>query len=698
MKIKFNSTQRITSEAKDVLKRGLTKAFGEDASVRMVRSEPGPDVVNFGGAEGIRTLSPMRLCQYPNGAGYAAVAFRKAAQEDLFPVPWDCDPNQVLYFDIETYSASDVWKMAPRQFFRLGQYAWGPQGEVVLTTDYDEMLRVISQAYGVVGHNIHNFDLSALHGTDSMIPLEMAMNGRVFDTFVHAILAAPAPSVYVDRNGHTFYGDKDPGNTLKWLGLDNLCFQLGLSGKIGDLKALAKKYNPPGTLVDDYDYGLIPLDDPDFLAYAVQDVVAVRELACALIIMSAPTEYDWREQLNAAIDAQNSRNGVRVDKVAAQRRADELSARKEEILAGLVEKYNFPMSGAQPWKSKVGKQAIFDALADHGIVPDEIPNWTLTKTGKISLGGKVLLEFTAGTDAEYLGAALAELMGQRTLSQLALDSMQPDGKDHPDITAVQRSGRKSTTKPGLTVWSSRGSKAVEKSYFIPDNENESLVEFDYSNADQRIIAALSGDTEYLKRFEEGVDGHVINARLMFGDEKYESDPAYYRDKAKAPGHAYTYGAQAKKLAESSGLPIEDMYRFCAGMARTYPDVTEWQDTVRDEGKSGLVVNDWGRVMVVDPSRAFTQAPALFGQSGTREIVVDALIRMAYADLRLIRWLKMQVHDALVFSIPDEHLHWAVPKIRELMETKWQPKDGSGQLVEFPVSSGSPAKTWELAGH
>ena len=130
----------------------------------------------------------------------------------------------------------------------------------------------------------------------------------------------------------------------------------------------------------------------------------------------------------------------------------------------------------------------------------------------------------------------------------------------------------------------------------------------------------------------------------------------------------------------------------------YSVLTKWQDYVRGLGECGFIENAWGRTMAVDPLHSFTQSPAVMGQSGTREIVVDALIRMLEFDIRLITWLKAQVHDALVFSIPRSELWWAVPKIKELMETIWQPPDGTGQPIEFPVESGKPSSNWYEAGH
>lgn len=680
-KIPFHATGKLPADAQAVLRYAKEEVFGSE-KVQFIPSEQG---LNLNPRDMI-TFTPRYL-----------VAALHAVNNSLPHItPFDCDPDEVLYFDIESHNEGRQWGMKPREFFRLGQYAWGPTGAVTLTTDYDEMLNALGRASGIIGHNIHPFDLSVLYGKDSLWPLQAAQDGRVFDTMVFANLAFPVPEVYTDRKGHTYRDADTPKTTWKWLGLDNLSYQLNLPGKIGNLQELAKKYNPPKTLVDDLDYSLIPLDDPDFLEYAKQDVVALQDLTSALLVMKDVDEYDWREQLKAAIDAQITRNGFKVDVPAAEKRRDEQAVIREQIVTQLQQDYGLPTEGKQPWRSTAGKNAIWNALEDNGINPKELPDWPKTKTG-YSLGGDVLKQFTADTPAAELGTALAEIMGQRPLPQQALDSVYEDGFTHPNLTSLQRSGRTSVTKPGLTVWTSRGAGAIEKSYFVPDNDNEVLVEFDFSQADARIVAAYSGDTEFVKRFAPGSDAHEITGRLVFGDEKYDSDSDGFRYIAKKLGHAYSYRAGAPKLAATSGEPLEVAEMFVTRMEEAYPEVTKWQNRVTREGRRGFVVNDWGRTIIVNPYHAYTQAPAMYGQSGTRELMVDAMIRMLEFDVRLVQWIKVPVHDALVFSIPETELDWALPKIVELMSCTWGPSEG-GQMVEFPVESGKPAKNWAEASH
>lgn len=612
--------------------------------------------------------------------------------------------TDVLYFDIETHSADERWSMEPREFFRLGQWAWN-DGPVETTTDYGEMMLQIELAERVVGHNIHSFDLSVLYGKDSTVPLEMALENRVFDTMVHANLVHPAPDMFTMRNGRKVFGES-VGNTLLWLGLDNQCFQLGLGGKIGDLKDMAKEFGG---------FGNIPTDHPEFLQYAVQDVEAVREYAKALVSRTAGRTtwpYAYREQKKAAINAQNTRNGFRIDVQRAEDRVAELADQREKLLTRLEREYDFPTEGKSPWASDKGKESIMAILAANDITPETRPDWPRNKPteknpeGSLKLGGPELIELTKDTPAEGLGEMLALLKGARPLAKQALDAMQPDGKVHPDITDLQRSGRSSTTGPSLTTWSARGDKAIEKEYFIA-SPGRKLREYDYSNADARIVAAYSGDEEYAKRFEPGADGHEINARIAFGDETYDSDPKHYRQISKPLGHGWGYRGGKKALAKGSGLPEETAQMFIDRMNETFYRVVEWQQKVTNEGEMNLyVTNHWGRQMPISSyydekwgrrrSRAYTQAPALYGQSGTRELMVDALVAMAEKSIELATYLVAQVHDALVFDIPEDRIEWADALIRECMETTFSPP--GGQPIFFPVDSGEPADDWYRAGH
>lgn len=617
--------------------------------------------------------------------------------------------KKTLFFDLETHSSTERFNMPPRQFVRTMQYAWGREGDIHITTDYDEMIGIVESADLSVTHNGISYDYTALYGPRSMRPLELSLENKVWDTMVAYQFHHRVPIMYENREGQqaTTYseGKQKVALVMRYLALDNLTYQHGLPGKAGDLQALAKKYNPPKTPVAELDYGLIPLDDPDFLDYARQDIVALRALATHLVDHSPVSAYEWREMQVQSVNEQMSRNGFAVNKREAQARVDALLAEKEEKMDWLVAEFDFPTAGKQPWKSAAGKGAILKAFDHYGLHFEDNPDWERTKNGAPSFGREALLKVAEGTEAEPLARALGTLQGQRSLAELALSSTHEDGRAHPSITALQRSGRFSMSNPSLPIWTARGPGAVEKRYFVA-SPGCKLVEMDMSNADQRIVAALSGDPNYAKRFEPGVDGHEVSGRLMFGDEDYDSDPKGKRNTAKALSHAFAYGAGVKTLARTSKLPESDdpeqdpLYlaqKFVTAMNRAYPYNKQWREDVGEAGKSGWVSNEWGRKMAVDPDRAWTQTPGLLGQSGTRELLVDGLLTIANEKIEVLRWLVATVHDAVIWDIPESELGWAVPWIKRKLERTFQPKRG-GQPIFFPWESGEPADDWFAAGH
>lgn len=691
--IYYSTDSRLTPRAKEILRGARALAYGKQ-QVDFQEVEPGVGSLNFGyfpelPDDAVRTMSFREMPFVPHAEFIIAAAMRRyrGTFEYRSPAPG----KNILWFDTEAHSVDDRWRMDPREYTRLFQYAWNDDPEVHLTTDYDEMIALIESADVSVAQQGILFDLSTLYGKDSIRPLELARDGRVFDPKVFAAVNFPAPPFFTDRRGRYHKDANAPGNAAHgWFSLDNLAYQFGAGGKLGDLKELAEEYGG---------FGVIPLDDPRFVDYAKRDVTVLRDNTSAMLQFASPDSYDWREMLVESINAQIMRNGVKLHKGRARARVAELAIRKDQLLAQLTRDYGFPTEGKAPWSSKAGRAAIVRILQDGGVDPTQEP-WPQGKTGP-SLGGPVLSEQLAGTDLEETGTRLAELMGQRPLAAQALMYVQPDGKVHPEINVLQRSGRSSITRPGLTTWGNRDPKLrIEKSYFVPDGPSQVMIEMDLAQADARIVAAYSGDTAFAKRFEPGADAHELTGRLVFGDAVYESDPAKYRQMAKVQGHAYAYGAGARTLAMHAKLPIAITQQFVNAMKESYPDVTAWQKkVVREAEMTGGVTNDWGRWMPVDAGREFTTAPALYGQSGTRELLLDALIRMLDYDIRLIQWVKMTVHDAIVWSVPKREVSWVLPKLKELMACSWGPSDGSGQMIDFEVTGGDVlGSSWMEASH
>lgn len=632
--------------------------------------------------------------------------------------------KRVLYIDCETHNAGLEYSMPPEKFVRLIQYAWN-DGPTHLTTDLELARNLMREADYIVGHNIIAADLTWMFGTDSIEPLRMAMDRKILDTFVIASLVTPAPSVYTSASGHTYYGADKPGNAMAWLSMANLCHQFGIEGKFGDLKELAKKHNPPGTKVADLDFSLIPLDDEEFLAYAEQDVPAARNLYYYLRDQIRAKDYAWsyiwRELELASAMEQMSKNGILVNKEYAARRIEEMTADRERIMAWLVDAYGFPTTGKSPWASAKGKEVILAVLADFGITEKTRPNWPRTPKGALKLGGDDILALVegAGDEAEEFGRAIAELKGQRSIPQLVTDCTHPDGRIHMSITSLQRSGRWSLTRPGLTVVGSREGKDGDKDLFVADEGNV-LAGLDFSNADPRAMAALSGDMEYARRFLEkdpetgkDYDGHNLTGEALMGREVYysimlENGKPALRPVAKAAGNALNYSIGAKKLAQTLNDTVQkekigidpytvaDATEMKRNFDESYPRLKRFKDRAVREGEThGFVQNSWGRKMPVDPDRAFTQAPSLYGQGTVREMMGDAILRLIHKGEYYARALRGVIHDELLLEFRSATVERDVEVARECMEATFSPEGGIP--IQFPVGVGI-GKTWRDAGH
>lgn len=635
--------------------------------------------------------------------------------------------------------------MTPEEFVRLFQYAIN-DGPVQLISDLEEARRILREADYVVGHNIISSDLPWIFGLDSLEPLHMAMDRKVIDTFYLANLLKPAPYSFTRENGSVSTASSKPvEHAMGWLSLANLTYQFGLPGKLGNLKELAKPYQPKGTKVADYEYGLIPLDDPDFRGYAEQDVIADRALFYFLMnevkTQGYPGDYIWREmELMAATVGQMHLNGIKVNVEYGNQRVAEMAAKREEIMSWLVEKYDFPTEGKSPWASAKGKEAIVSAMQDYGITP-ETHDWPRTPTGALKLGGEDLKMLAEGVseEAEEFVAAIGELKGMRSIPALVLDTMKSDGRVHPKVTSLQRSGRWSFTDPGVTIFGERNERLkADKALFIAE-EGKVLAGFDYSSADARAMAALSGDDEFARRFEEDengdalYDGHNLTGEAIFGADEYYGDGPRDRSAkpplrpvSKAAGHAQNYNIGAYKLAntlnteskkQKLGLhfwapantkygqkPIEefpdsmDTRDFIRNFNESYAWLKRFKDrAVQEAEDNGYVTNSWGRRMAVDSGRAYTMGPALHGQSVTREMMGDAILRLIRKGDYYVRAMRAIIHDELLLEFDEATIERDIAVVKECMEHVFDPGTNVSTPIKFPVGHGY-GKTWRDASH
>ncbi|ANQ74408.1 DNA polymerase [Rhodococcus sp. 008] len=562
-----------------------------------------------------------------------------------------------VYLDIETGSADELYTYGTG-FCRLAGYA-GDDGQVVLTTDMDELCDVLRSADRIYAHNALGFDLAALehwHGLDVAALVE---EGRVRDTLILARLCDPPLPGKADSRRYN---------------LDALGRRLLGDGKLGD----ADGQSALRTLADLHGgYDRIPVDDPTYRQYLVRDVELLRGVSQFL----ACDAYGLREHRVMHRLSQISRIGFRVDVAEAERRVAEQELRAAGLRADLAARYGLPTTGKAPHRSTAGMAALEQAFADCGVEPPRTAKGVLA-TGKEAIID-LLAEHPENVALRKLCETLLALNGERSTARTILDHTCADGRVHPRIDAGQSTGRISVTKPGLTVMGKRDRvNVLERSLLLPD-PGHVLLPVDLCQVDARAVAAHCQDPAYIDAFAPGKDFHTEMAVALFGDPARRSD-------AKPVTHATTYGMGAKGLATSAGIPLQEAKALMRTLDVRFPGLARWKRDVRRTAEvEGFVYSAWGRPMRIELGREYTTAPASLGQGTARDILTEGILRLP---AWLVPCLRAVVHDEIVLSVPTARAEEAETAVLAALQFSLRPTPDASP-VPVLAASGDRGLDW-----
>jgi DNA polymerase-1 len=550
-----------------------------------------------------------------------------------------------LSLDLETWSVDEMWTRGP-DFVRLAGLGRRDEHglEIKTTTAIEKMITLVNMANPLIGHNLMGFDLPVLARLYGLDFHQLVNDGRVRDTKILASLADPPPARITAAQSERLYS------------LDTVSDKLLGDRKHGDLKALAKEFGG---------FEKIPTDDPRFLEYLRGDVFLTDELELVL----PWTEYAQREHRVAAIAAQIMINGFKVDRALLITRRDAVRKIRARRIAELQDQYGLPTHtkdgkslAKAPQNMDAGREAIRKAFEDLGA-----PYMPMTDGGKpqtsVDAMDLMIMHYGDLPGVTELAETVKDLAGQRVIYETVTDHLKSDGRVHPAIQFRQSSGRWSVTKPGMTVMGKRDGRHHERAIFEADH-GELLVAFDLSQVDARAVAALSGDSEYMKLFEPGRDIHTEVAQQVFGDPSM-------REVAKRISHGWNYGMGPNKIVAQNPKIVtpEIAFAFEDGMRSRFPRLVEWKREVDEEAASGrLLDNGFGRKMRPNPERSFTQGPALMGQGAARDIMMTGLLNLP---AEILPMLRVQVHDEIVLSIPADAVEDVRRVVLEAMQFEWK---------------------------
>lgn len=641
------------------------------------------------------------------------------------------DPREIFVFDLEGHSVDERYDGMPAEKFVKLTGFQHRDGERVTVTDYwglIEALGSLRRDVVISGHNIWQFDLPAL-GLSKTHQLQLARQRRVLDTWTIAGLL-DAPPFYDPPGGGKRVslidgrGRPKIGMLKGFYKLDNLAHRYRFPGKTHDLTELAKRVGVDSEgrpLSGCCIYGSIPEDDPEYRDYQAGDVLASRHLVKALLgafdAQGGLPEYYWREQRVAAVASVVSQNAFRLDIPLCQARKREGEEASQDFLGRLVDRYGLSLADAKgkpykkPLTTTVGKEVLTRALGECGLSLADlmaVENGTTDK-GNPSFGGKAFLalaeEHPNNVAFQELAEAVGIITGERAVYGTALKYLKPDGFSHPSIFTLQRSGRWSTTDPGLTVFGKRGKRVREREVYLPDvtwdeagEDCHVLMTVDLSQVDARAVAVHSQDYAYMDLFAPGRDSHEEVAKAVFGFAAWQADPDGKRQEAKVFGHGYNYGLAERTMVEKHGADPELARQFYAMMLENFPRLEAWKNEVREQGSYvpygqdyGILDNGYGRLMRVDPGRAYTQAPALMGQGTARDIMMEGILNLPD---EIVGMIKAQVHDEIVLSVPMKHAKEIRDIVKRALTFEFLPKTvPNGRPIMIEADAGPFGMNW-----
>ena len=303
-----------------------------------------------------------------------------------------------------------------------------------------------------------------------------------------------------------------------------------------------------------------------------------------------------------------------------------------------------------------------------------------TATGAPSTDEDVLTELAADypLPARLLEhRSLSKLKGTYT-DKLPLMINPATGRVHTNYAqAVAVTGRLASNDPNLQnipIRTAEG-RRVREAFVAP--EGCVILSADYSQIELRIMAHLSDDANLLKAFTEGMDVHRATAGEIFGAEP-AAVTSEQRRYAKVINFGLIYGMSAFGLAGNLGIERSAAAAYIERYFARYPGVKRYMDETRASAKAtGYVETVFGRRLWLPeinspngPRRAGSERAAINApmQGTAADLIKLAMIAVQAAldqQQRATR-VVMQVHDELVFEVPDGELEWARVEVPRIM--------------------------------
>ena len=392
--------------------------------------------------------------------------------------------------------------------------------------------------------------------------------------------------------------------------------------------------------------------------------------------------YEYVDRPLVAVVGAMETHGVKVDESALASLSEEFSGRIATLEAQVYEAAGGPFTIGSP--KQLG-EVLFDRLALKGGRKGKSGVWStdVTELERLAAGGaevaRLVLDWRQLTKLKVTYTdALRESMNPRT------------GRVHTSYSlSGAQTGRLSSTDPNLQnipIRTEIGRRIRDA--FVAD-EGHVILSADYSQIELRLAAHMADVPELRVAFADGDDIHSLTANELFGEATRER-----RAQAKTINFAILYGISRWGLAGRLGISSEEAQDMIDRYFNRFPGVRNYiATTLGQVRQTGFTTTLFGRRTHFTrinskqmnerqgAERAAVNAPI---QGTSADIIKRAMTRMVpaldAAGFGTTRML-LQVHDELVFEVPEGDAEAVKPVIREVMERAAEP------LVQLSVPLG-----------
>ncbi|MBI0000474.1 DNA polymerase I [Bartonella sp. W8122] len=435
--------------------------------------------------------------------------------------------------------------------------------------------------------------------------------------------------------------------------------------------------------------------------YAAEDADVTlrlwRVLKPQIVARGVTRVYERLERPLVTVLARMEERGVLVDRQLLSRLSGELAqsaaALEDEIYQLAGEKFNIG-SPKQLGEILFGKMGL--------------PGGSKTKTGQWSTSAQVLEDLAA--EGHELPRKIVDWRQLTKLKSTYTDALPnyilPEtGRVHTNYSmAATSTGRLASSDPNLQnipVRTPEGRKI--RAAFIAGPGNL-LLSADYSQIELRVLAHVADIKALKKAFADGLDIHAMTASEMFG-VPIEGMPPEVRRRAKAINFGIIYGISAFGLANQLSIPREEAAQYIRTYFERFPGIKDYMEKTKAFAhEHGFVETIFGRRAhypdINSKSaqvRAFNERAAINApiQGAAADIIRRAMIKMddVLKEAGLSAKMLLQVHDELIFELPENEVEKTTALVKNVMENATMP--ALSLSVPLKVDARA-AKNWDEA--